>query len=115
MISDVEQLNSVEISEENRIDSLIEKYKVHYENAEDLWKKRYEHHITVEKDVGHLNTPGHRLSERMKEFVCEKVLELLEKGIIEHLTSRWNSLIVCAKKNESSGLCIDFLNLNAIT
>lgn len=61
---------------------MIREYKVHYGNAEKSWKNKYEHHIRLEKDVSHLNIPSNRLSEPKKEFVREKVAELLERGLL---------------------------------
>ena len=76
---------------------------------------KFYHCIRLNKGSGPVFRRNYRIEETKKQFVVEKVKELLKQVVIEESLSGWNSPLAVVKKGDSFRPCLDFRGVNDLT
>ncbi len=74
------------------------------------------HNIKLKPGTRSVYIPAYRLPHSQRQVVNEQIEEMLEQGVIQHLTSPWNSpLLLVTKKDGQFRPVIDFRKVNEVT
>lgn len=118
-----QKLNTANCEEDEKkiIDQLISEYEdVFYVDGDKFtFAKEAEHKIVLMPGTNPIHTRQYKLPHAHREIIDNKIVEMLENGIIEKSTSAWNSPILLVPKKSEHGkdyrLCVDFKKLNKVT
>ena len=65
-------------------------------------------------DARPVRLPPYRLAHKSQDFLREEIKTLLQQEIIEPSKSPWAApIVLVAKKDGSTGMCVDYRKLNA--
>ena len=74
------------------------------------------HDIQIEDSVKSIYTPSYRIPFKHREEVDRQISDMLDRQIIQHSTSPYNSPLLCVpKKGGETRIVIDYRKINAVT
>ena len=103
------------VTEKDRLTSVLQSFPHIFTNTPGRTNK-IQHHIDLIAGTKPRNLPPHRYSPARRKIVEEKLVEMLDSGVITPSNSPWAApVVLIPKKDGSIRFCVDFRKLNEVT